>query len=140
MSTALHAAFRLRWRSSHWHGGNGCQQKQKKSIDQRAPQIGYEGIKSLRSLAMKNYLVTGGLLSLVESYNNIGYPTTSHGIWRFIPHRGKLSGINPIFHGWLLDKYTYFILPKGNLKQNKTLKNLAMEYGNLSNGHQPIRT
>ena len=50
--------------------GNGCQQKQKKSIDQRAPQIGYEGIKSLRSLAMKNYLVTGGLLSLVESYNN----------------------------------------------------------------------
>ena len=36
--------------------------KQKKSIDQRTPQIGYEGIKSLRSLAMKNYLVTGGLI------------------------------------------------------------------------------
>ena len=53
--------------------GNGCQQKQKKLIDQRAPQIGYEGIKSLRSLAMKNYLVTGGLLSLVESYNNLLY-------------------------------------------------------------------
>ena len=69
MSTALQAAFRLRSRSSHWHGG-GCQQKQKKSIDQRAPQIGYEGIKSLWSLAMKSYLVTGGLLSLVESYNN----------------------------------------------------------------------
>ena len=72
MSTALYmyAAFRLRWWcSSHWHWGK-CQRKQKKSIDQRAPQIGYEGIKSLRSLAMKNYLVTGGLLSLVESYNN----------------------------------------------------------------------
>ena len=27
---------------------------------------GYEGIKSLRSLAMKNYLVTGGLLSVVK--------------------------------------------------------------------------
>ena len=27
-------------------GGCGCQQKQKKSFDQRAPQIGYEGIKS----------------------------------------------------------------------------------------------
>ena len=48
----------------------GCQQKQKKSIDQRAPQIGYEGIKSLQPPAMKNYLVTEGLLSLVESYNN----------------------------------------------------------------------
>ena len=44
--------------------------KQKKSIDQRIPQIGYEGIKSLWSLAMKNYLVTRGLLSSVESYNN----------------------------------------------------------------------
>ena len=44
--------------------------KTRKSIDQRAPQIGYEGIKSLRSLDTKNYLVTGGLLSLVESYNN----------------------------------------------------------------------
>ena len=63
-------AFRLRWRSSHWHSGGRCQRKQKKSIDQRALQIGYEGIKSLRSLAMKNYLVTGGLLSLVESYND----------------------------------------------------------------------
>ena len=78
MSVALHAAFRLRWCSSHWHGGgggggDGCQQKQKKSIDQRAPQIGYEGIKSLRSLAMKNYLVTGGLLSLIESYNKYIY-------------------------------------------------------------------
>ena len=51
----------------------GCQRKQKKSIDQRAPQIGYEGIKSFRSLAMKNYLVTGRLLSLVESYNNSQY-------------------------------------------------------------------
>ena len=78
MSAAVHAAFRLRWRSSHWHGGgNGCQQKQKKSIDQRAPQIGYEGIKSLRSLAMKDYLVTRGLLSLVESYNNINYHSFS---------------------------------------------------------------
>ena len=47
-------------------------------------------------------------------------------------------GINPISHGWLLDKY--FILLKGNFKQNKTLKNLAVGYGNLSNGHQPIRT
>ena len=44
--------------------------KQKKSIDQRAPQIGYEGIKSFQSLDMKNYLVTGGLLSLVKSCNN----------------------------------------------------------------------
>ena len=51
-------------------GGGGCQRKQKKSIDQRAPQIGYEGFKSLWPLAMKNYLVTGGPLSLVESYNN----------------------------------------------------------------------
>ena len=77
MSTALHAAFRSKWRSSHWHGGgNGCQQKQKKSIDQRAPQIGYEGIKNLWSLAMKNYLVTGGLLSLVESSNNTLYHTS----------------------------------------------------------------
>ena len=70
----MYSAFRLRWwRSSHWHRGR-CQRKQKKSIDQRAPQIGYEGIKRLRSLAMKNYLVTGGLLSLVESYN---YPYES---------------------------------------------------------------
>ena len=46
------------------------------SIDQRAPQIGYEGIKSLRSLDMKNYLVTRGLSSLVESYNNIFYMFT----------------------------------------------------------------
>ena len=50
--------------------------KQKKPIDQRAPQIGYERIKSLRSLAMKNYLVTGGLLSLVETYNNLFYLIT----------------------------------------------------------------
>ena len=69
----MYAAFRLRWcHSSHWHGGR-CQRKQKKSIDQRAPQIGYEGIKSLLSLALKNYLVTGGSLSLVESYNNLEY-------------------------------------------------------------------
>ena len=54
-------------------GGGGVAAKTNKSIDQRAPQIGYEGIKSLRSLAMKNYLVTGGLLSLVESYNDINY-------------------------------------------------------------------
>ena len=46
---------------------------------------------------------------------------------------------NPISHDWLLGKY--FILSKGNFKQNKTLlKNLAMRYGNLSNGHQTIRT
>ena len=55
-------------------GGGRGQHKQKKSVDHRAPQIGYEAIKSLRSLAMKNYLVTGGTLSLVESYNNGGYP------------------------------------------------------------------
>ena len=54
-------------------GGGGGQRKQQKSIDQRALEIGYEGIKSLWSLAMKNYLVTGGLLSLVESYNNEYY-------------------------------------------------------------------
>ena len=42
----------------------------KKSVDQRVLQIGYEGIKSLQSLAMHNYLVTGELLSLVESYSN----------------------------------------------------------------------
>ena len=52
-------------------GGQQCQRKQKKSIDQRALQIGYEGIKSLRSLDMKNYLVTEGLSSLVESHNCI---------------------------------------------------------------------
>ena len=51
----------------------GCQRKQKKSIDQRALQIGYEGIKSFRSLDMKNYLVTGGPLSLVESYDEESY-------------------------------------------------------------------
>ena len=63
-----------------------------------------------------------------------------------ISHEVKLSGIyetgvglaiNPIWHGSFLDKY--FILSKGNFKQNKTLKNLAMGYGNLSSGHQPIR-
>ena len=83
--------------------------------------------------------------------NIIAYPTTSHGIWRFIhtemiiSDETKLSGIyetetgiNPISHGWFLDKY--FILSKGNFNQNKTLKSLAMGYGNLSNGHQPIRT
>ena len=80
----MYAALRLRWwRSSHWHGGR-CQRKQKKSIDQRAPQIGYEGIKSLRSLAMKNSLVTGGLLSLVESYNNKSYTVNIDTISRFI--------------------------------------------------------
>ena len=64
-------AFRLRWRSSHWQTGGGCQGKQKRSIDQRALQIGYEGIKNLQSLdIMKNYLRTEELLSLVESYNN----------------------------------------------------------------------
>ena len=62
-----------------------------------------------------------------------------------ISHETKLSGIyetevwvNPVSHSWLLDKY--FILLKGNFKQNKMLNNLAMGYGNLSNGHQPIRT
>ena len=91
MSTALHAAFRLRWCSSHWHGGgNECQQKQKKSIDQRAPQMGYEGIKSLRSLAMKNYLVTGGLLSLVESYNKTNYQELEK------LKRIETSSVNPI--------------------------------------------
>ena len=47
--------------------------KTKKSIDQRAPQMGYEGIKCLQSLAINNYLVTRELLSLVESYNNFKY-------------------------------------------------------------------
>ena len=59
------ALFSLARGGGGW--GGRCQRKQKKSIDQRAPQIGYEGIKSLQLLAMKNYLVTGGLLSLVES-------------------------------------------------------------------------
>ena len=57
--------------------GGRCQRKQKKSIDQRAPQIWYEGTKSLRSLDMKNYLVTGGLSSLVESSNNSKYPIST---------------------------------------------------------------
>ena len=78
MSTALHAAFRL-----------SCQQKQKKSIDQRAPQIEYEGIKNLRSLAMKNYLVTGGLLSLVESYNNFYYTLHAYLSLNDLASRGK---------------------------------------------------
>ena len=76
--------------------------------------------------------------------NFIAYPTTSHGIWRFIPHRGDYiprsearCGINPISHGWLLDKY--FILSKGNFKQNKTLKNMAIGYENLFDVHKPIR-
>ena len=34
--------------------GNECQRKQKKSIDKRAQQIGYERMKSLQSLAIKN--------------------------------------------------------------------------------------
>ena len=74
----------------------------------------------------------------------MGYGDLSH-TEVVISHEAKLSGIyetecgiNPISHGWLLDKY--FILSKGNFKQNKTLKNLVMGYGNLSNGHQPIRT
>ena len=58
--------------------GDGCQRKQNKSVDQRAPQIGYEGIKSLWSLDMKNYLVTGGLLSLIESNNNVYYLLTNY--------------------------------------------------------------
>ena len=81
----------------------------------------------------------------------MGYGDLSHAVVIIshavviISHAAKLNGIyktevwdNPISHGWLLDKY--FILSKGNFKQNKTLKNLAMGYGNLSNGHQPIRT
>ena len=56
-------------------------------------------IKELRSLDMKYYLATGGLSSIHQPYNNIAYPTTSH-------------GINPISYGWLLDKY--FVLSKGN--------------------------
>ena len=70
----------------------------------------------------------------------MGYGDLSHKEV-IILHEAKLKPrceINPISHGWLLDKY--FILSKGNLKQTKTLKNLAMGYGNLSNGHQSIRT
>ena len=75
----------------------------------------------------------------------MGYGDLSH-TEVIIPHEVKLSGIymkprcgiNPIFHGWLLDKY--FIILENNFKQNKKLKNLAMGYGNLSSGHQPIRT
>ena len=55
--------------------GRGCQRKKKKLTDQRGPQKGYEGIKSLWSLSMKTYLVAGGLLSLVESYNKFIYST-----------------------------------------------------------------
>ena len=73
MSTALYRSFQINVAFFSLAEVGGCQQKQKKSIDQRAPQILYEGIKSLRSLAMKNYLVTGGLLSLVESYDNKEY-------------------------------------------------------------------
>ena len=47
--------------------------KTEEIIDQRAPQIGYEGIKSLQSLDAKNYLVAGGVSSLVESSNNGHY-------------------------------------------------------------------
>ena len=43
-----------------------------------------------------------------------------------------------IWYGWLLNKY--FILSKGNFNQHKSLKSPAMGYGNLSSGHQPIRT
>ena len=60
-------------------------------------------------------------------------------------HEAKLSGIyetevwDKSHISWLiLDKY--FILSKGNFKQNKTLKNLAMGYRNLSNGQQPVGT
>ena len=67
----------------------------------------------------------------------MGYGDLSH-TEVIISHEAKLSGIYDKSHIWLLDKY--FILSKGNFKQNKTLKNLAMGYGNLSNGHQPIRT
>ena len=42
--------------------------------------------------------------TVTSSHEIIAYPTTSH-------------AINPISHNWLLDKY--FILLKGNFKQNK---------------------
>ena len=74
----------------------------------------------------------------------MGYEDLSH-IEVVISHEAKLSGMYETeawdkshIPCWLLDKY--FILSKGNLKQNKTLKKLVMGYGNLSNGHQPIRT
>ena len=62
-----------------------------------------------------------------------------------ISHEAKLSGI---YETEVWDKPHILwlvvgevsILSKGNFKQNKRLKNLAMRYGNLSNGHQPIRT
>ena len=68
----------------------------------------------------------------------MGYGDLSH-TEVIISHEAKLSGIYETevwdkshIHGWLLDEY--FILSKGNFKQNKTSKNLAMGYGNLSNG------
>ena len=46
-------------------------EKTKKSINQRAPATRYYQIKELQSLHMKYYLVAGGLLSLVERYDNM---------------------------------------------------------------------
>ena len=67
----------------------------------------------------------------------MGYGDLSH-TEVIISHEAKLSGVYETkvqekSYGWLLDKY--FILSKGNFKQNKTLRNLVMGYGNLSNGH-----
>ena len=89
------------------------------------------------------YPTSHGILQLIQQ-PAMGYGDLSHAEV-IISHEAKLSGIYEtevwdklISHGWLLHKY--FILSKGNFKQNKTLKNLAMGYGNLFNDHQPIRT
>ena len=47
--------------------------------------------------------------------NNKAYLTTSHGVWKFISHRGE-----------------YIPLSERQI-------NLAMGYGNLFNSYQPIR-
>ena len=63
----------------------------------------------------------------------IAYSTTSHGIWRFIPHQGDYiprneAVVNPMSYAWLLDNY--FILTKVHSNQNKRINNLTMGYGN----------
>ena len=57
------AGLRLKWQTSPW--------AHEKLDDQRVPVIGYKRIKDLRSLNMNYYLVTGGLLSIVEPSSGV---------------------------------------------------------------------
>ena len=62
-----------------------CEKKQKKLNDQRAPVTRYFQIKELRSLDMKYYPVPGGLLPLVEPYDNMKYQNNREISFVWIP-------------------------------------------------------